>query len=542
MRYIYCIVLSLLIFSATNAQQSGLKRPALVVGIVVDQMRWDYLYRYYDRYGEGGFKRLMNSGFNCEATSINYTPTFTAPGHTCVYTGSVPAIHGIAGNDWIENATGEAMYCTDDNMVQSVGGSVRAGKMSPRNMLTTTITDELRLATNMRSKVFGIALKDRGGILPAGHLANGAYWFDDSTGNFISSTYYSNTLPGWLVAFNNKRYADTLSAIEWNTLYPIATYTQSLADKNPYEGVLKGEKEPVFPHKAIDTRKGYGALRYTPGGNTITLKAAKACIKGEALGQGSSTDFLCVSLSSTDYAGHLFAPNAIEVEDMYLRLDNELASFFRYLDRHVGKGAYTVFLTADHGGAHNAQYMQDIKIPAGSTPEQAAITGLYDFVKNKFGKDSLIRDLSNYQVYLNEKQIEKAKIDKDALKHAIVEWYKKQEGVSFVIDMEDMDDAVVPEPIKTMVMNGYNRKRSGVIQIILNPAWYSGYGPSTGTTHGSWNPYDSHLPLLWYGWGIPKGKTNRTIYMTDIAATLSALLKIQMPNGCVGHVITEITD
>lgn len=542
MRYIYCIVLSLLIFSATNAQQSGLKRPALVIGIVVDQMRWDYLYRYYDRYGEGGFKRLMNSGFNCEATYVNYTPTFTAPGHTCVYTGSVPAIHGIAGNDWIENATGEAMYCTDDNMVQSVGGSVRAGKMSPRNMLTTTITDELRLATNMRSKVFGIALKDRGGILPAGHLANGAYWFDDSTGNFISSTYYGNTLPEWLIAFNNKRYADTLSAIEWNTLYPIATYTQSLADNNPYEGILKGENEPVFPHKAINTRKGYGGLRYTPGGNTITLKAAKACIKGETLGQGSSTDFLCLSLSSTDYAGHLFAPNAIEVEDMYLRLDKELASFFRYLDRYVGKGAYTIFLTADHGGAHNAQYMQDIKIPAGSTPEQAATTGLYDFVKNKFGKDSLIRDLSNYQVYLNEKQIENAKIDKDALKHAIVEWYKKQEGVSFVIDMEDMDDAVVPEPIKTMVMNGYNRKRSGVIQIILNPAWYSGYGPSTGTTHGSWNPYDSRLPLLWYGWGIPKGKTNRTIHMTDIAATLSALLKIQMPNGCVGHVITEITD
>lgn len=542
MRYIYCIVLSLLIFSATKAQQSGLKRPALVVGIVVDQMRWDYLYRYYDRYGEGGFKRLMNNGFNCEATYVNYTPTFTAPGHTCVYTGSVPAIHGIAGNDWIENATGEAMYCTDDNMVQSVGGSVRAGKMSPKNMLTTTITDELRLATNMRSKVFGIALKDRGGILPAGHLANGAYWFDDSTGNFISSTYYGNRLPGWLVAFNNKRYADTLSAIEWNTLYPIATYAQSLSDNNPYEGVLKGENGPAFPHKAIDTRKGYGGLRYTPGGNAITLKAAKACIKGEALGQGSSTDFLCVSLSSTDYAGHLFAPNAIEVEDMYLRLDKELASFFRYLDRHVGTGAYTVFLTADHGGAHNAKYMQDIKIPAGSTPEQAATTGLYDFVKNKFGKDSLIRDLSNYQVYLNEKQIEKAKIDKDVLKHAIVEWYKKQEGVSFVIDMEDMDDAVVPEPIKMMVMNGYNRKRSGVIQIILNPAWYSGYGPSTGTTHGSWNPYDSHLPLLWYGWGIPKGKTNRTIHMTDIAATLSALLKIQMPNGCVGHVITEITD
>lgn len=542
MRYIYCIVLSILTFSATKAQQASVERPALVVGIVVDQMRWDYLYRYYERYGEDGFKRLMNGGFKCEAAYINYTPTFTAPGHACIYTGSVPAIHGIAGNDWIENATGEAKYCTDDRMVQSVGGSLRAGKMSPRNMLTTTITDELRLATNMRSKVFGIALKDRGGILPAGHLANGAYWFDDSTGNFISSTYYGNTLPQWLVAFNNKRYADSLSAIEWNTLYPIATYTQSLADNNPYEGVLKGENEPVFPHKAIDTKKGYGGLRYIPGGNTITLKAAKACIKGEALGQGSNTDFLCVSLSSTDYAGHLFAPNAIEVEDMYLRLDKELASFFRHLDRHVGKGAYTVFLTADHGGAHNAKYMQDVRIPAGSTPEQAATTGLYDFVKNKFGKDSLIRDLSNYQVYLNENQIEKAKIDKESLKHAIVEWYKKQDGVAYVIDMEDMDDAVVPEPIKTMVVNGYNRKRSGVIQIILNPAWYSGYGPSTGTTHGSWNPYDAHLPLLWYGWGIPKGKTNRTVHMTDIAATISALLKIQMPNGCVGHVITEITD
>ncbi|RYZ53012.1 MAG: alkaline phosphatase family protein, partial [Sphingobacteriales bacterium] len=336
------ILLSLLCFTATSslalAGNPDPDRPKLVVGLVVDQMRWDYLYKFYDRYGNDGFRRLMRDGFNCEQTFINYIPSYTAPGHTCVYTGSVPAIHGIAGNEWFDNHTGKYWYCTEDTAVLPVGGSRLAGRMSPRNLLTSTVTDELRLATNFGSRVFGIAMKDRGSILPAGHLG-AAYWYDDSTGNFISSTYYSESLPGWLEQFNNRRLADSFLSKDWHPLYPAATYRQSLPDNNRYEGLFPGEVTPVFPH-SINRKNGYGMLRRIPAGNTMTLDAARSCLRGEQLGKGKFTDFLCISLSSTDYIGHQYAPDAMEVEDTYLRLDRELASLLKFLDEHVGKGQY----------------------------------------------------------------------------------------------------------------------------------------------------------------------------------------------------------
>ena len=208
---------------------AAIARPKLVIGIVVDQMRWDYLYRYSSRYGDNGFKKLLSDGYSCENTLIPYLPTYTAPGHTCIYTGSVPGIHGIIGNDWFNRTTKKNVYCTDDT-VASVGSTSNAGKMSPANMWVTTVTDELRLATNFQSKVIGIALKDRGAILPAGHSANAAYWFDNSNGAFISSTYYMKELPQWVQKFNGQKLPDQYLQQNWNTLYPINTYQQSTAD------------------------------------------------------------------------------------------------------------------------------------------------------------------------------------------------------------------------------------------------------------------------------------------------------------------------
>jgi len=542
MKYLFLSVAFLQCIAAAYAKQNKpAKQPKLVVGIVIDQMRWDYLYRYQSRYSEGGFKRIMNEGFNCQNTMISYVPTFTAPGHTCAYTGSVPAIHGIVANDWVDVASGKEIYCTEDKTVFSVGSDSKAGLNSPANLLTTTVADELKLATNMRAKVFGIAIKDRGAILPAGHTANAAFWFDDVSGNFITSSYYTKQLPEWMSGFNAKRWADTLINKQWNLVYPENSYWQSLADNNPYEGKLKGENAPVFPHIVKKDSKGYGALRYVPGGNTIVLKAAKACINAEGLGSDDITDMLCISLSTPDYVGHMFSPNAMEVEDMYLRLDAELASFFSYLDRKVGEGNYTLFITADHGAAHNSNYMQSLKIPAGNKAEREALNEVNAYVKKLTGKDSMVLDLSNYQVYLNEKRITEKKADRHAVKDAVEDWFMNQAGVAYVVDLEDMDDAVIPTTIKDMIVNGYNRKRSGCIQVILEPGWYSGYGP-TGTTHGTWNPYDAHIPLLWYGAGINNGETHKTVHMTDIAATLSALLQIQMPNGCVGTVIQEVIE
>jgi predicted AlkP superfamily pyrophosphatase or phosphodiesterase len=518
-----------------------LPRPKLMVGIVVDQMRWDYLYRYYDRYQTGGFKRMLNEGFTCENTQIPYVPTVTAVGHTCIYTGSVPAIHGIAGNDFIIQATGKSMYCTDDSTVVGVGSTSAAGKMSPRNLLASTVTDELRLATNFRSKVIGIALKDRGGILPAGHTANAAYWFDDASGNWITSTYYMTDLPAWVKTFNAGKPAEKYLKQDWNTLYPISTYIQSSADNSPkYEGKFAGAEAPILPVKTSELYKGkMGMIRSTPYGNSMTLDLAKVAVESEALGKGPVTDFLAVSLSSTDYIGHQFGPNAVEVEDTYLRLDKDLAAFFTYLDAKLGKGNYTVFLTADHGAAHNTGFLVDNKIPAGTWNEGATRTGLNKMLEDKYKQKNMVLSFNNYQVNFNNAIITKENISSEALKQDCINYLQKQPEIAYAVDMQKVQSSTIPEDLRSRIQNGYNAERSGAIQIILKPGWYSGHG-ATGTTHGTWNPYDAHIPLVFMGWGIKHGSLVRETYMTDIAATVAALLHIQAPNGNVGHPIGEV--
>jgi predicted AlkP superfamily pyrophosphatase or phosphodiesterase len=516
-------------------------RPKLVVGIVVDQMRWDYLYRYANRYGKGGFNRMLNEGFTCENTQIPYVPTVTAAGHTSIYTGSVPAIHGIAGNDFIIQATGKSLYCTEDTTVQGVGGGAGSvGQMSPRNLLATTITDELKLATNFRSKVIGIALKDRGGILPAGHAANAAYWYDDATGNWITSTYYMQQLPSWVTNFNNQKLAEKHIKQDWNTLYPINTYVQSTIDNAPYEGKLRGEEAPVFPHLTSKMLNGnFSAIRNTPYGNTLTLDLAKAALKIEQLGQGSQTDFLAVSLSSTDYVGHQYGVNAIETEDTYLRLDKDLEEFFNTLDATLGKGQYTVFLSADHGAAHNPQFLKDNNIPADQWNGSSVLANLNNLLEQEFKQKRLVLSFSNYQVNFNNVLIEKEKLDIEKLKAKAIQFLNKQEGIAFAIDMDKTSIASIPDVIKSKVINGFNKDRSGAIQILLNPGLFQGYS-KTGTTHGTWNPYDTHIPLVFMGWGIKHGSLNRLTSMADIASTLAALLHIQEPNGNIGLPIEEV--
>jgi predicted AlkP superfamily pyrophosphatase or phosphodiesterase len=522
-----------------------LPRPKLVVGIVVDQMRWDYLYRYYDRYNDNGFKRLLNEGFSCENTQVDYIPTFTGPGHTCIYTGSVPAIHGIAGNDFIIQATGKSMYCTEDTTVETVGSTSAAGKMSPRNLLVTTVTDELRLATNFRSKVIGIALKDRGGILPAGHTANAAYWFDDKTGNWITSTYYMKDLPQWVKDFNDQKLAETYLKLDWNPLYPLDTYVQSTPDNSPYEGKFKGTDAPILPVKTSALYKGnLGLIRSTPYGNTLSLDFAIAAINSEELGQHQVTDFLAVSLSSPDYIGHQFGINSVEIEDNYLRLDRDLAAFFTYLDAKVGKGNYTVFLSADHGAAHNTAFLNDHGIPAGVWDDGAALKSLNKYLADKYKTEELVLSLANYQVNFNYKVVNYLHLNKDELKKDCIDYLEQQPEIAFAVDMKKAANAGVPEALRYRIVNGYNLERSGEIQIVLKPGWFTGHAPGqggpTGTTHGTWNPYDNHIPLVFMGWGIKHGSTVRETHMTDIAATIAALLHIQAPNGSIGHPIGEV--
>ena len=516
-----------------------LDRPKLVVGIVVDQMRWDFLYRYYDKYENGGFKRLLSQGFSCENTMINYIPSVTAIGHSTIFTGSVPAIHGIAGNDWYDSGTGKPTYCTDDSTVISVGSDSKGNKMSPHNLLVTTITDELRLATNFQSKVVGISLKDRAAILPAGHNPTAAFWMDDASGKFVTSSYYLSALPEWVDDFNNSKPIEKLLENGWNTLLPIDQYTESTADNVEWEGKLKGAIDPVFPY---DVQKAYsldhGSLRQMPFGNTLTLQFAKATVDGYKLGQEKTTDFLTINCASTDYSGHLVGPNAIEIEDVYLRLDKDLATFFTYLDQKVGKGNYLVFLTADHGAAHAEGFMNANKMPTGFLSKDLK-TNLENTLDKEFVTNQLVTGIENFQVTFNNDRIDSLKLDLNKIKASAVNFLQHQEGIQFAIDQDKISEASVPSPLKEMMINGYNRQRSGSVLMINMPGWLPSY-QKKGTTHSVWNPYDTHIPLIFMGWKINHGTTNRTTYMTDIAPTLAAILHIQMPSGCIGTPIPEV--
>ncbi len=541
-RYGLFIILLIVGLAACVQQPAVVKRPKIVIGLVIDQMRWDYLYRFYSLYGEDGFKRLMRDGYNCQNTMVNYLPANTAPGHSCIYTGSVPSIHGIAGNNWIDNQSGKNVYCVDDASVHLVGDDSKAPSMSPSTLHTTTITDELRLATNLRSRVYGVAIKDRGSILPGGHLANAAYWYNDKTGNFTTSTYYPNQNPAWLQAFNKRRVGDSLVKQNWKLLYDPKVYAaQSTTDANQYEKGFKGEKSPEFPHvfDTLSDSDRYSVLKSIPAGNSYSIMMAKACMDGEQLGLQGETDFMALSLSSTDYVGHQYAPNSMEMEDTYLRLDQDIAELLRYLDAKYGRDGYLMFLTADHGGAHNATFLADKDIPAGVLYINTT-NDLNAYLKEQFGIDSIVDGILNYQVFLNNALTGNVKYDREKVKQSIMQWLSKRAEVAYVIDMENPDKTPLPEPIKSMAVNGYNKARSGAIQMVLNPGWYDNGGKTTGMTHGSWNPYDTHIPLIWYGWHIPKGETNNVLNMTDISATLAALLHIQMPNGCIGKPITEV--
>jgi len=541
------IILNIVLLITCAALQAQVKtslsnrldRPKLVVGIVVDQMRWDFLYRYYNKYENGGFKRLLSQGFSCENTMINYIPSVTAIGHSTIFTGSVPAIHGIAGNDWYDSGTGKPTYCTDDSTVISVGSDSKGNKMSPHNLLVTTITDELRLATNFQSKVVGISLKDRAAILPAGHNPTAAFWMDDASGKFVTSSYYLSALPEWVDDFNNSKPIEKLLENGWNTLLPIDQYTESTADNVEWEGKLKGAIDPVFPY---DVQKAYsldhGSLRQMPFGNTLTLQFAKATVDGYKLGQEKTTDFLTINCASTDYSGHLVGPNAIEIEDVYLRLDKDLATFFTYLDQKVGKGNYLVFLTADHGAAHAEGFMNANKMPTGFLSKDLK-TNLENTLDKEFVTNQLVTGIENFQVTFNNDRIDSLKLDLDKIKASAVNFLQHQEGIQFAIDQDKISEASVPSPLKEMMINGYNRQRSGSVLMINMPGWLPSY-QKKGTTHSVWNPYDTHIPLIFMGWKINHGTTNRTTYMTDIAPTLAAILHIQMPSGCIGTPIPEV--
>lgn len=517
-------------------------QPKLVIGIVCDQMRFDYVYRYWNKLGNDGFKRMLSQGYECRNTNYNYIPTFTGPGHASIYTGTTPAVHGIIANDWPEREAGKMVYCVQDDNVQGVGTTADEGRRSPRRLLSTTMGSQLHLATNRGSKVFGIALKDRSAILPAGPTADAAYWYDGSTGNFVTSTYYRKDLPAWVNEFNNRKLPEQYLSVPWTTLLPIDQYTESLPDNSPYEGVWKGETQPVFPHNIPSLKEQNGKLgliRSVPAGNAFTRDFAQALIQGENLGKGAFTDFLAVSFSSTDYIGHMFGPQSIEVEDCYLRMDKELADFLRFIDNWVGKNNALVFLTADHGAVENPQFLIDSRIPGGFFDETQMEDSLKKTLKRVYG-DTLVWQLENDQVYFNHKTMEAKGIKQEELQRYVANFLLRFQGVASTMTATDLAANEYLETPKHLVQKGFYFRRSGDVAIILNPGWVSDWHRTTGTTHGTPWSYDTHVPLYWWGWKVRHGSTDETVNITDIAPTVCMMLNMQVPNGCTGKPVTGI--
>lgn len=519
------------------------EKPKLIVGLVVDQMRWDYLYKYYDRFQEGGFKRLLNEGTSFENTYINYTPAFTSAGHAAIYCGTVPAIHGMVGNDYYLLREGRPSYCVEDPEASGVGTTTKKGNMSPRNLLSNTITDELRMASNYRSKVVAISFKDRGAIIPGGHMGT-AYWYDDKLGHWITSSHYMDELPTCVKSFNDRNEVENMLKDGWKTMYPITFYMEK--DSSAHEIGIPGIAQTYFPYSfdALSPEEKYRAIRTTPFGDLLTLKLAEEAILFDSLGMNpyGASDFLAISFSATDEIGHEFGINSVELEDAYLRLDAALSLFFSLLDRQIGEGNYLVFLSSDHGAAHNQGYLKENGAKGGFFTKKELMEELNRTLFNKYGVHGLVRDIIKYQIYLNHDLIREKGLDEKEVMQAACAYLLKKEGISFAVAQKYMHSTTLPPYLRSMMENGYHPDRSGDIMYIPDPQWYSHYSPK-GTTHGVWNSYDTHIPLVFMGWGIPEGKkVYRRVEITDIAPTLAALLRIQEPNGSVGNVLTELLD
>ncbi|MGI6242475.1 MAG: alkaline phosphatase family protein [Prevotella sp.] len=466
-----------------------ISRPKLVVGLVVDQMRWDYLYYFYDQFRPDGLRRLVDEGYSFENTMINYVPTVTAVGHTSIYTGSVPALHGIAGNDFYLD--GKRVYCCTDATVQSVGSNSREGQMSPHNLLASGLGDVLKIHTDYKAKVVGVALKDRAAILPAGHAADAAYWWDTSAGRFVSSTYYMKQLPNWAEQVNKK----------------------------------------------IGTKPGT-EVKASPEGVGKTFQMAEAALVNEGMGQDDITDLLAVSISSTDAVGHQYGTRHKLTRETYMELDKHLASFFKLLDEKVGRGNYLLFLSADHGAAHNPNEMKAHKIPAGGVEMKSWLGGVDSRVAQELGiSGKLIKDENAGRLYLDHELISRSGKTLDEVKQAVIAEIEKRDEILYVVDYEKVLTTAIPQPIRERIVNGYNKKRSGDLFYVPKAGWenVSNKPSYIGTTHGEWNPYDAHIPFILYGWHVNHGETSEPTNMTDIAPTICAMLHIQMPNSCVGN-------
>lgn len=539
----FIALLFLPLFSFQFQAQSN-QVPKLVVGIVIDQMCYDYLYRYYPKFSEDGFKKMMNNGTNCRNTQYNYIPTYTGPGHASIYTGTTPSNHGIIANDWYSTKNKKNKNCVEDTNYIGIGTNSKNGQCSPQNLKALTITDQLKL-TYPKSKVISFSIKNRGAILPGGHKSDGTYWLDQNTGDFITSSYYKKTLPNWLKNFNEQKMPEKYMNQTWTTLLPIENYTESTKDNSVYEENIFNTKQPVFPYSlsAIEENKKIKTFTATPFANTHLLNASLEAITEENLGKDQFSDFLCISFSSTDILGHAYGPQSVEIEDMYLRLDLEVARLLNFLEKEVGKNDFILFITADHAVVPVPQLLMDQNLPGGYFFLDKTIQNLRDSCIRKFGFDCIL-NVSNNNIYIDKSTLKLKDINISVVQNYIKDQLKYISNIKMIYTSDELENSNQADHWKNLVKNGYLREENGDVIFMLDSGYLT-YQSDTeknrqGTSHGTGYGYDTHVPLLWYGKNIPTQEIYRKIEITDVSATLTHLLNLAKPSLTTGEPILEI--
>jgi len=521
--------------STAQAQEPGWAAPPkLVVGIVVDQMRVDFLYRYWDNFGEDGFRRLVREGSFQRDAHFNYAPTQTAPGHASIYTGTTPSRHGIVANHPYDRAARRTYYIALDTAVSAVGTNSRKALRSPVNLLASTLADELELRTDGRARTVGVALKDRSAIMPMGRMGDEAYWFvGGDEGKFVTSSWYADALPQWLEQFNARQLPAKYLTGTWDLLLPRERYHSPLPDRNPYEEDWAEGLPAVLPldlSRLGGQGKDQDAIKGTPWGSTLTADLAIAAIDGDSLGMDEVPDLLAVSFSSLDELQHAMGPRALEVEDAYIRLDRELARILNHLDQRVGAGRYTLFLTADHGGGDVPAYLHDRKGSAGYTPMAQLRNAL-----SEAGLGDLVDTIKNDQVYLRRNA-------PPGTGDAVANVLNRLPGVAYAASADQLLNEPAGHGLARFMANGLMPPRCGDVLFALHPGFFRSHPQwdGKGADHATaWN-YDTHVPVIFFGKGIAPGEVLQRTWITDLTPTVCAILGMALPNAADGRVVPEV--
>jgi len=522
------------------------EKPKLVVAIIVEQLRYDQIEKLKNRFGEDGIRRLINEGTTFKNAVFNYVLTQSSAGHATIASGTLPSFHGITSDYWYVPLKNEIFYCTQDNEVSPVGGSYEQGLHSPVQLLTSTFSDELFLATKGRAKIFSVGLRESSAILSAGHSANGVYWFDNTTGTWMSSSYYMQELPGWVNDFNAMKLSESYLNNVWLPLKEAEAYSDCLPDSNSFEAGFGGVC--WFPYdlkkmrsKGIpDGRKDYYLLRETPFGNSFTRDFAVRLIKEEGLGQDDITDYLSICFSTNDNIGHRFGPSSVEAADALLRLDADIAELIKFLNETIGKKNVLVYFTSSHGVSEIPAVLEKNRIPSGYFRSNQAIQLLKLYLNAVYGQGDWVKGYYQNQVFLNRTFIEDARISLDEMQKRVARFLSQHSGIAAAVPLSVFEvNEFVSNSLLGKVSGNYIPQRSGDVLIVLSPGWIE-KSDNRVTDHNSHYDYDTHVPLIWYGWTVNRSTVTRRVNMTDIAPTLSVMCGIPLPNACTGEPINEL--